>query len=168
MRLARRGAVLEGHYALAELPRLADTLADASGEVRVELHFGRDRQGVAYIEVHLEAEPLLTCQACLEGYRHRLSCINKVGIVTSEAMAERLPAEYEPLLVGDEPLFPRDLIEDELILALPIIARHPEGECPDREARREEAGAEEEESKAENPFAVLAKLKKTDNPDEEP
>ena len=76
-------------------------------------------------------------------------------------MAEELSPEYEPLFVEDEPLHLADIVEDELILALPAVAMHPESECTG--AQHPSRDGEEESQPAEakpNPFAVLAKLKR--------
>ncbi len=72
-----------------------------------------------------------------------------------------LPSHYEPLLVGGEPLF-ADIIEDELLLALPMW-HAPSEECSVRISSDRQAGKTNTDTGAtakENPFAVLADLKK--------
>jgi uncharacterized protein len=85
----------------------------------------------------------------------------RLAIVANEKQAELVSGDREPMLVTDGQLFLMDLIEDELILALPIIPRHPEGECPRDESQGGEEGGQRA---AENPFAVLRSLKKDRNP----
>jgi uncharacterized protein len=82
-----------------------------------------------------------------------------LGIVTSKEAAEALPENYDPLLVTAEPMKAADIVEDELILALPIVAMHEVKDCPSGEEfqRMEDEPAQPER---ENPFAILAELKK--------
>lgn len=168
MRLAQRGDVLEGTVPLSELPRLADLLADNAGGVRVRLRFGRDPQGIATVETRLEADLLLRCQACLEPYRQSLAASTTLALVSSEGEAERLPATYDALELGEEPFVLRTLVEDELILALPIIPRHPRGECPGEGWVEQNRAASNDGEAEENPFAVLKRLKNKESPEEEP
>ena len=53
----------------------------------------------------------------------------RLGIISDQSLAETLPDMYEPLVTGPEPVFLRDVIEDELILALPLVPKHPNEQC---------------------------------------
>jgi uncharacterized metal-binding protein YceD (DUF177 family) len=63
-----------------------------------------------------------------------------------------MPPEVETLVAGGQPLSLATLVEDELLLALPMFAAHPENECPATAAVRGHG--------KQNPFSVLASLKK--------
>lgn len=164
-RLAQRGAVLSGEMPLAGMSRLAGSLVECEGVVEVDLRFGKDERGVAMVAVSLRTELSLICQNCLEALRYPVAVETVLGLVGSEAEAERLPEAYEPLLVGDEPFYIKDLVEDELILALPIIPRHPESSCLDKGGDRKPDETPGDRDGKENPFTVLKRLKK--DPDEE-
>ena len=84
----------------------------------------------------------------------------QLAIIESQEEAELLPSEYEPLVIGHEPLYLQDLIEDELLLALPIVPMHPKDQCPagEQEYQADEPDEQEEAAK-DNPFAALADLK---------
>ena len=78
----------------------------------------------------------------------------RLGIVSSEAEIDRLPDGYEPLLVAGEPISTSELIEDEVLLAVPAIPLHADG-AGDCEMAYSNSGA----AQRENPFAVLKQLK---------
>ncbi|SCZ58927.1 YceD family protein [Thiohalomonas denitrificans] len=161
-RLAQRGAVFTGKLPLADMDRLAGSLVNSEGSVEVTLRFGTDERHLAIVNVKLQTELTLTCQNCLEPCSQSIEVETTLGIVRTESEAARIPRAYEPLVVGDEPLSVKELVEDELILALPIVPRHFE-DCLPRAATEEvpESGSEAADRKErDNPFEVLRRLKK--------
>jgi uncharacterized protein len=160
IRLAEGKRILSGVLDLGALSRLAGYITEGQGTVRVEMEFGVDEEGIRFARGHLTTEVGIACQRCLESFRLPLESNFQLGIVTSEALAERLPEHYDPLIVGAEPFFLRDMVEDELILSLPIVPKHPDDHCPVRTAEEQE---NEGEPLRENPFSVLAQLKKNRN-----
>jgi uncharacterized protein len=163
IRMADTRRLLEGRIALAEMARLGESLQDSAGEVAVSLEFGTDKEGIRFMRGRIRAEVSLECQRCLETMRFPIDSEFALALVRSTVEAEALPSHYEPLLVEGEPLFLRDIIEDELLLALPIVPMHAPDECSINTSSsiaadgiRKDTGATEKE----NPFAVLADLKK--------
>lgn len=151
---ARRG--FEGRVSLARLPRLASLLDAAEGDAVFSLDFDRDSFGVAYVEVRVDAQLPLVCQRSLERFLLPVRIDQRMGLIRDEAEESALPPGYEPLLVdasGD--LSPLDLVEDELILAVPVVPVAPGTDAVEREWG-EDAG----EAERPNPFAALAALKK--------
>lgn len=155
--LAAEHGRLEGVLTLVALPRLATALSRVDGDVTVALAAGVDREGVRFIKGELHTEIELICQRCLGLLRLPLSVTVSLGLVRNEAEADQLPEEYEPLLIPEGGVVIAELVEDELLLALPQIPRHdnpreceangyaPPGEfAPDAEHRQ--------------PFATLASL----------
>lgn len=152
---ARR--LFEGTLPLSAFPRLRDSLVDADGECRYALEFGRDALDQAFVEVRADAELPLLCQRTLERYLHRVRLVQQLGLITSEAQESALPEQMEPLLVPESgELQPVELVEDEIILALPVVPMNPDSSIPDA-FRAEEA--EEALRKTQNPFSVLSALK---------
>lgn len=144
---------LEGTLPLARFTRLRSALTDTEGECRFSLEFGRDGMDQPFVEVRAEAELPLQCQRTLERYLQPVSVVQRLGLITSEAQEDALPEGMEPLLVGESAeVRPIDLVEDELILAVPVVPMNPDSTLPD--AVR--APVEEEKP---NPFGVLAALK---------
>jgi uncharacterized protein len=156
LRLAEGKRILRGVLDLASLPRFGAYLTEADGKVQVEMEFGVDEEGIRFVHGRLATEVGIACQRCLESFRLPLESEFQLGVVTDERDAERLPDHYEPLLVGSEPAQLKDIVEDELILSLPIVPKHPDARCPGQKVTEQE---EESQPQRENPFAVLAKLK---------
>ena len=157
-RLAEQNLHLDGAVKLIDMHRLNSSRPKASEDERVmvNLHFGVDEQGVTYLKGHLQASLGLQCQRCLDQFSYEIISDFALGIIRKLEEEKSLPKQYEPAMVKDGQLALRELIEDELILNLPIIPRHEPEVCgvhlPLAEPAREQA-------KGENPFQVLQTLK---------
>lgn len=117
--------------------------------------------GESELWLHLQARvPVwLTCQRCLQPFTEPLEVDRRLRFVRGEAAAEALDAEIEDdVLALSKSLDLRELVEDELLLALPIVPRH--GVCPQPlPVPLGEAPATAAEPERENPFAALQRLK---------
>lgn len=152
----------DGVLPLSAMPRLAGALADAEGEVRYVLEFHRDASGTGCIEVSAQAELPLVCQRSLRRFLLPVSVSQRLGLIAREEDEAALPAGFEPLLLpSDGALRPADVIEDELIMALPVVALDPASAGTSEVVWTSESPAEAQaaaETRA-NPFAALSKLK---------
>lgn len=159
MQKARNGYEIQGKWPLNQLKRLSEALVDNEGEVEVSLRF--DKAGhIPYIKGHVAASLQLTCQRCLQPLVYPVDHDFKLGLVFNEDQIERLPDEFEPYLVEDEDNYLADLLEDELLLALPIVAMH-EYDCAEYSSTdSEQAGEVDTQDVKENPFAALKDLLK--------
>ena len=99
---------------------------------------------------------LLRCQRCLGTLQFEVKADVSIGFVEGLDEAEQLPEDLDPQMVKEGRVALRDLIEDELLLALPQVAMHPIGECmvPTGEP------GDKPVAKKQSPFAVLAQLKR--------
>lgn len=167
VRLAAEGSRLSGGLAPAALPRLcADApLVDdgaATWQLAGELRYPSSASPQPWLTVTAEAPVVLTCQRCLQPMVLTLSVDRPIRFVRDEDEAERLDEEGDDDVLALPPrgLDALALIEDELILALPLVPRH--AVCPQPlpldtgEPAARSAGAEVRE----NPFSVLASLKR--------
>lgn len=162
LRMVEGRRVLHGSILLAEMDRLQESVALAAGEVAITLEFGVDVEGIRYLRGELHAEVELVCQRCLGNMPFPIDNHFALALVRDMAEAENLPSHYDPLLLDGNPLFLRDMIEDELLLTLPIVARHPRGICKladvdDGQGDNEHTDPDSTEKP--NPFSVLANLK---------
>lgn len=158
-RHAEQNLSLEGAVKLIDMQRLSASCGHISenDRVNVKLQFGVDEQGLTYLKGHLAANLSLQCQRCLGPFTYEIISDFALGIVKSLEEEKALPDQYEPAMVQEDgQLALRELIEDELILNLPIIPRHELDECPVKLPLKD---AGWEEGKAENPFNVLQILK---------
>lgn len=151
----------EGVIPLAALPRLASMLADVEGEVRYSVSFDRDDQGYAYVEVLAWAGLPLTCQRSLDRFVLSVRVEQRLGLIRDEAEEGALPPGWEPLLVSGGELAPLEVIEDELILAIPLVPTM-QVEADASEVVWASDGNTSRSQEKGSPFAVLRSLKRTD------
>lgn len=138
------------------MPRLRESLARDDGEVRFDLEFGRDEFEVAYLRLQAHGQLPLECQRTLDVFELEVSIDQRLGLIVREEDEAALPPGFEPLLIASNELKLADVIEDELILALPVIPTKPGSE-----AESEAAYSTMPPDEASGPFAELAQLKKT-------
>ncbi len=124
-KLASTGGQLRGQLSLASMLRLASLVQAATGAAEMVLEAGRDEQGVRYLSGRIKATVTVVCQRCLSPMPLTLRAEYRLGLVRTEAQAVALPTGYEPLQVAeDDMLALSELVEDELILALPLAPMH--------------------------------------------
>lgn len=172
---------IEGVWPVRNMSRLQDYLSDDSGQASVHLTFFRDTDWRRIIQGDVSVTVKVTCERCLESFPLSLSESIRLAVVESEGLAERLPEDIEPWLTEADTLSVPDIIEEQLILGLPIVARHADTDCMAAEQREALQAAAEEQGQAgtqertqqradgqgaahdaNNPFAILETLKKTD------
>jgi uncharacterized protein len=154
-RIATKPQVWEGRFAPGELERLEETLAGPEGELNYRITATLDRRRRKVVSCIIEGFVFLTCQTSLEAFRHEVSIDDRLVLVDSEAQLPPIEEESdaEDYLVADEPLDIRDLVEDAVLLALPMVPRKPGlEEAPGAGAGAAKAG--------DSPFAALAGLKR--------
>ena len=156
LRLARSGQSLAGRIPVAKMPRLCASLNDTSTLVEVQLRFGFDELGNACVRGEVNAELKLVCQRCLETFSLPLELKVQLGLVTTDQEAEELDRGYDALVVTEEPISLANIVEDELLLALPTIPMHPRRECSNPHMRSD---AEALGGSSASPFAVLGELR---------
>lgn len=155
-RMVAAGRVFEGRLPLSGMSRLRDALLDGEGEAEFSLGFGRDALQVPYAELWVEAALPLLCQRTLQRFLHPVRIEQRLGLIRDEADEAALPPGYEALLLaGDGELRPAELVEDELILAVPLVPVAPDSESVERDWP-----VPADEEKRANPFSALAALKK--------
>lgn len=153
------GRVFAGWLAVSAMPRLAAALVSDGGRCRYVAQFGRDALGTGFVELKLEADLELLCQRSLEPFVLPIRVLQRLGFITDEAQEAALPEGYEPaLLDGEGSVRLAELIEDELLLALPSYPVKPDTDALEAAWP---AGVEEQPEPSENPFAALARLKHT-------
>lgn len=149
--LVKKQADLRGRIPLAAMPRVRDSILAPDGEAEVELHFRREER-IPTISGRVAATLTLQCQSCMEPLLLPVESEVHLGVVATLEQANALPESLEPLLIGEAGSIPLlDIVEDELLLALPIIPRH--------EHCNTQVQPEPQGEGRKNPFGVLAVLK---------
>lgn len=172
-KLASDAGVVEGQWPLATLMRMAETdqapveqksgtLVNYRGEAESRAVLGGEPQ--VWLHLQADANIHLVCQRCLSLMEIHLQIERSIRFVGDEEQAAALDADSEDdVLVLERWINLRDLVEDELLMDLPLVPRH--GECPvplTMSAVAEET--EVQEVGRPNPFAILAELKGKSSP----
>lgn len=160
-RFADNATRLYGSLPVKNMTRLTSSLLSDEGEVQVNIDFGIDEQGLRYARGHLSTHLALQCQRCMESFNYEIIDDFLLGIVQTEEEAEELPERYDPLIATEPDLLIQDVVEDELIVSLPIVPMHSENDCKVHlplQAESETASGIEKE----NPFKVIELLRKRD------
>ena len=148
---------LSGLLRLAEMAHPQATLANeepAAWEARGEWRKVASGPAQIWLHVNARARLQLVCQRCLEPVAWAVDAHRSFRFVEGEAAAAELDAQCEDdVLALTRELDLRDLVEDELLLCLPLVPKHEQ--CPQP---LPEASADAEPERA-NPFAALAALK---------
>ncbi len=172
LEFARREREASGRVPVSMLTRLADQLADTEGELEWSLtgeqSVDRFGQPQCYLRLRVCGDVNLVCQRCLSAMKQPLDIEARLllvapGMPWPEEGLENDPGEGGEAGEGHVSLDDADpvealteqrvldLVEDELLLALPIVPRHPVCALPEHDDGRAAA----------SPFAALAQLKRT-------
>ncbi|WP_297572328.1 DUF177 domain-containing protein [uncultured Deefgea sp.] len=151
---AQEGRELKGSIPLSQLSRLSDLLADTSGEIAWHIESGvDDRTQRPWLYLEVKGDLQLICQRCLSGMHwsiHDETVLTQFATEEEIDEAEAIDEDLDGILIDPE-LDIEALVEDELLLALPVAPVHDV--CGGDDALAKLA------SKKPNPFAVLAQLK---------
>lgn len=129
---AARHEAFAGSVPLAKLPRLAASLAQDAGTLQVELQATRDEEGQDWLHGEIRGRLPLTCQRGLHAFDWNCDVALSLALVESEAEEQKLLKDTESYRVEDDELPLRDLVEDEVLLALPMMPRCEDPDCVKR------------------------------------
>ena len=160
---ANKKQTFDGLVPASTLQRFQDLLAETSEhDPEVTIEFGIDEQGISYFSGSASTQVKLTCQRCNQPFAVDITAQFAYAPVSSRQDTDELPERYEAIEVnefGEVNL--HGLIEDELILAMPLVAKHAPEDCQvDRDAMTWGEIDEEADESSENPFSVLQELKR--------
>jgi uncharacterized protein len=148
---------MSGQIRLDRLSRLIEAIEGGEPMVEVQLGIECDDQGRVILSGRVQARLTLECQRCLGPVAFPVDIGFRLAVVETLAQAERLPDELDPLLLADGgPLRLADMVEDELLLALPQVPMHQPGDCVEPLLKEDAVPPAE----AANPFSVLKALKR--------
>jgi uncharacterized protein len=188
-RMAETGRLLKGTIAISKMKRLRSLLFDDEGRVDLDLVFGVDESGQSNVAGALDAQITLQCQRCLQAMNLHIREKISLAIVHTSQQANKLPSHYEPLMVKQDSVSLSELVEDELILALPTVPLHDgledckvdlssttekrnngselKGDIGSNKSSVERENLKQEDSKRKNPFEVLKQLQSKKTPNED-
>jgi uncharacterized protein len=155
-----RNGYFEGEIALSELGRLVELLrleeSDLKGrKIILKFEFVRNEYEISMLVGHLETSLQLGCQRCLKAMELPVTLDFSLMIDASEELVS--DTGVDTLYSDDGTIDIVEVVEDELILAIPLVAMHDDISCNENWQ-----AAEPEAAVKDNPFAVLQQLKTTD------
>ena len=155
---AQRRLECEGVFKLSEMDRLRSVCDTCSGQVKVNVKFNVDELGLFVLSGQASASVALTCQRCNEAFNEQLKVEFIFSPVKKPELAAELPSYYDAIELDENgEVNLRELVEDELLLAIPLIPRHQLEDCS---APADSVWGElPEELEKPNPFDVLKQLK---------
>jgi len=159
-------SVFEGCCSLERLPRFAECLASPDGEVISKLRFGLIGTGRRVITGSVSATVEVVCQRCLEPLSLELVDTIQLALVESESQIDSLEAEWDPWMVDGPRISIASLLEEQLMLCMPLVSYHPDKRCVkalEYQQRDESLDGSSGDRAAHNPFEVLKVLKKNDD-----
>jgi uncharacterized protein len=155
---ASLGLSRHAHYAGAVdtelLARLQPELAQTGQPLQVELGLERDAVG-QWLRGSVRGELWLTCRRCLGGFEWPVDLAIDLRLVQSEDEEQQVLQDSDPYRVEDDRLPLLEIVEDEMLLALPMMPRC--GNCAETVSAAAEPVAEEAVERRPNPFAELLK-----------
>lgn len=158
--LAAEGATVTRRYALREFPRLADAVAGTGGDAKAQFRFLQATPQLAGCELEVQAGASLRCERCLEPYQETLQSRTRLAFMVEGRQAGSVPAGFDELAVPQGRVSLRELVEDELLLSLPLVAKHGEGTACAEGAPPGADGVAGPETGVRRPFAGLRELLK--------
>jgi len=153
-RLSEKGTVFEGTLVPGDLETLAEELASPEGELRYRVTARLDNARRRVVSCIIDGYVFLTCQSTFESFRHEVAIDDRLVLVGSDAELPPFEEESdsEDFVVATAPIDVRELVEEAVILSLPMVPRKPGAEPA--------AGEDLEKTGKPAPFAALAGLKK--------
>ena len=147
------GKHLTGDLALKDMVRLCELILNDDGIVVFSLDFRKDDKGIIHIQGEISASLEMLCQRCLNKMEFDVQNSVNVGIVRNRDEIELLPNNLEPLMAEDKKVSLTKLIEEELLLCLPLSPLHSVDNCSALETIKAYKATKD------NPFAVLKSIK---------
>jgi len=155
LEFARHGAVLQGELAIAQLDRLQELLFSNQGSLNYTLSGKIGAKGESLLECSIGGKLVLQCQRCLEAMEYPLHVVSTLKVVKGLTQFDDVGDEDETVdsIPASAAMNVSALLEEEILLNLPISPLHAPGAC------REQSGAKSVKDERTNPFGALAALK---------
>lgn len=152
---AREAEKLSGETAVKNLTRLHDALADDTGAISYRLSGFVNAEEKPSLRLSVSGDLKLVCQRCLGSLDFRLNSEREFELVAQGAALSDPAEEADDVeqIYADPKLDVIGLIEDEVILSLPMVSSHEPGECQAVTAKGAGAGTD-------SPFSKLSALKR--------
>ena len=128
---AHNGRELHGLFPLVELTRLHDLLATSEGEISYFVRGLPDKDGKPMLKLTVVGQCQLSCQRCLNGFSYSINLVSHLWLTQAGELDAFSVEENDEMdsITADKHLDVLNMIEEEILLSLPIAPKHPVGEC---------------------------------------
>ena len=163
---------IKGELPITDCARLVDLLSPDTSlhhNIHLEFEFGVDNLANRFIKGRVTASVLLTCQRCMQVMEYPVDLHLALAFIKNKADEQAISGLYDSFYIEkNEPIDFVALVEDEIILSLPLIAKHKDENCLstnllDNDKHFNEIDTAyadaQEKTKKKNPFAILGQLK---------
>lgn len=153
---------LIGSILFSRMPRFEECLLEKDGNVQVELEFSTNKSKQRVIIGKLKTSAPVACQRCLDAVQIDLEDSFTLALIRQESDIAKLEDSLDPWICEDHKLDIAALIEEQLLLCLPIVSTHDDKNCLASLGYNEQkdAGLSDAVSdSSKNPFAILKTLK---------
>ncbi|MCK5719187.1 MAG: DUF177 domain-containing protein [Thiomargarita sp.] len=154
--LAIANRYLKGNIDFSKMTRLHNNLYDTKGYITINWLFSLDDKNRPTIQGDTEASLSIICQRCLQPVIWLVKTYTRLIMLNSESKNNELPSDYETIMMTDTPISLFNLVEDELILSLPITVTHEICTSNKYQITTKSKPIIQQN----NPFQVLSQLKK--------
>jgi len=162
IKLAKKEGEVRFSWKVEDFERLVELLYSNEGSIGVEIQGRFDDHRRCLLEAKITADVTLECQTTFTPIKHQIEKEITYCAVVAESQFAEAEEEFEPVLMEEGYLDIKQVIEDELILSIPIVANKPLEELDKQMSFGElDEEAIKRDKEANNPFAVLKDLKKT-------
>lgn len=161
VRAAQTGTEFEAIIQKALMRRLAESTISIQSDISTKFTFEIDRQKLRIFHGKASVAVELICQRCNEPMIYQCEAEFTYCPVHNQEQENNLPDVYEPIYYDENgEVNLHEIVEDELILTLPQISKHPINDCVESKYELTFGEIEEEEEQRPNPFDALAQLKR--------
>ena len=135
VKFARNGQEMIHSFSVEDLQRVKDIVGDVGEEIEAKLEGGVLKTGKPFIDLSIKANLPLTCQRCLELMNFELNSSTRFIIAFGKSELTDLSDEPDDVefLIAEEDSDVVAMVEDELLLRLPMAAKHEDGKCREPE-----------------------------------
>lgn len=150
----------QGVMAADDMVRLNESVVGILDDIVVGLRFEIDAQGLTFFHGDIKTKVSLECQRCNEPFDYEIEQVFSFTPIEEGQSVDDIPEAYDPVELNEHgEINLLALLEDEIILSLPIVAMHDPKDCNITKGELS-YGEIEPEQKQPNPFAVLKELKR--------
>ena len=135
VKFARNGQEMIHSFSVEDLQRVKDIVGDVGEEIEAKLEGGVLKTGKPFIDLSIKANLPLTCQRCLELMNFELNSSTRFIIAFGKSELTDLSDEPDDVefLIAEEDTDVVAMVEEELLLRLPMAAKHEDGKCREPE-----------------------------------